>query len=156
NAGKLTSSVMGQFGPAATTGQLPDDATVDADDKDLDEEAIVGSLKVLASIAQGLRLQSDADSLGFERNPHFDGNLIVADNAAQAVEIADGLKFTVAGPMPLELQRLRKKHDDWLAEITKKGKSPHDALSAYVDDSITNLSSIVVLAEAANGKRILL
>src|SRR5262245_22063328 len=27
NAGKLTSSVMGQFGPAATTGQLPDDAT---------------------------------------------------------------------------------------------------------------------------------
>ena len=40
-------------------------------------------------------------------------------------------------------------------DLKKKGKSPPDALAAYVDRSVPNLSSLVVLAEAGD-KRMLL
>ena len=48
-----------------------------------------------------------------------------------------------------ELDALHKKHHEWLKELKKEGKTPADVLSAYVDKSVPNLSSLVVLAEAA-------
>lgn len=54
-----------------------------------------------------------------------------------------------------ELKALHKKHIAWLKDLKKKGKSPPKALAAYVDKSVANLSSIVVLAEA-DGKTMLL
>ena len=56
--------------------------------------------------------------------------------------------MTVAGPMQPELLALQKAHDKWLSEQKKKKKkSPEAALAAFVDKSVPNLSSIVVLAE---------
>ena len=67
-----------------------------------------------------------------------------------------GLKLTVAGPMQPELLALQEAHDEWLRKLKeKKKKSPEAALAAFVDKSIPNLSSIVVLAELG-GKRMLL
>ena len=61
--------------------------------------------------------------------------------------MADGLTFTVAGPMQPELLKLQKKHDEWLEGAEgRRGKTPEAALAAYVDKSVPNLSSIVVLA----------
>jgi hypothetical protein len=57
--------------------------------------------------------------------------------------------------MQPELEALHKKHEEWLRELKKKGKSPAETLAAYVDKSVPNLSSIVVLAEFG-GKRMLL
>jgi hypothetical protein len=147
---ELTAAFRSQFGAASTTGALPDDATIDADDEDLDEETIVASLKVLASIEQGFRLRGDAESLEFPPNLEFDGKLIMARQGGEALEIAPGLSFTVAGPMIAELEKLHKKHQAWLKDLKEKGKSPRAALAAYVDRSVPNLSSLVVLAEAGD------
>ena len=155
----LTAFFKEQFGEAAASGsgELPQDKIVEVQDESSedDPEVVASGLKVLASIEQGFRLRQDADRLEFARNPEFGGKLIMARKNANAIEIAHGLKFTVVGPMEPELQALHKKHIKWLVDLKKKGKSPPAALAAYVDKSVANLSSIVVLAEL-EGKRMLL
>ncbi len=148
-------AAFSQFGAASAGGELPEDATLDPAGEDLDEETVVSNLKVLASIEQGARLRSDAEALGFPRNVEFQGKLIFADENEKAVKIGPGLTFQVVGPMLSELKQLHKKHEAWLIDLKKKGKSPSDALADYVDKSVPNLSSIVVLAESGK-KRILL
>ncbi len=145
---ELTAAVTARFGAASLAGGLPADADLDSDQPD---EVIRGNLKVLASVEQGHRLRGDAERLGFPRNPEFDGKLILA--AKKPVTVADELSFVVAGPMQPELQALQEEHDKWLQKL--EGKSPEAALAAYVDPSVTNLSSIVVLAKSA-GKTMLL
>lgn len=136
------------FGAASLDGTLPDGVDLDSDE---DPEVVTGTLMVLASIAQGHRLRDDIMKLEARLNLEFDGKLIVAGKKAR--EIGAGLSFTVAGPMTPEIEALQKKHDQWLQE--QKNKKPEAALAAYVDKSVPNLSSIVVLAEAG-GKTILL
>lgn len=149
---ELTASFESQFG-AASMGGDPPDLTLDVEE---DEEVIVSSLKVLASIQQGSQLRSDViNKLQAPLNQEFDGGLILATEQGEAIDMEDGLTFTIAGPMLAELKELHKKHQEWLEELAKGGKTPEDVLSAYVDKSVANLSSIVVLAEAG-GKRILL
>lgn len=148
DASEVGAQVAAQFGAAALSGGLPADATLDSDEPD---EVVRDALKVLASIEQGHRLRGDAEALGFPRNAEFDGKLIAA--ARKPVKIAGQLKFTVAGPMKPELKALQKKHAEFLR--ARKRKSPQAALAAYVDRSVANLSSIVVLAEAG-GKSMLL
>jgi hypothetical protein len=159
---ELVSSVKTQFGTAAVSGgELPEDKKLEIETivqeaaGDEDTEFVTSSLKVLASIEQGFRLRQNAAGLGFPRNPQFKGKLIVARTDAKPVGLAPGFKMTVIGPMLPELAALFKKHQEWLEQLKAKGKSPPEALAAYVDKSIPNLSSIVVLVEAG-GKSILL
>jgi hypothetical protein len=156
---ELTASFKGQFGEASVSGsgELSDakKAEIEEITAEDDMEAVASSLKVLASIEQGFRLRQDADGLGFPRNPEFGGKLVIAKAGSKAVAVGQGLKLTVVGPMQPEIQALFKKHQKWLKDLEKEGKSPPEALAAYVDTSVPNLSSIVVLAEA-DGKRMLL
>lgn len=156
---ELTAALSGHFGPAALSGGLPADATLGDDVKfpggRPEEGTVRDSLKVLASIEQGHRLRTDADRLGVPRNPDFNGALVMAKPGGGKIEVGSGLTFIVVGPMKPELQALHKKHQDWLKELKKKGKTPPAALAAFVDPSVPNLSSIVVLAEAG-AKRMLL
>jgi hypothetical protein len=145
---ELTAAVTAQFGAASLSGGLPADASLDSSQS---PEVTRASLRVLASLEQGHRLRGDAATLGYPLNPEFDGKLILA--AKKPVPVAEGLTFTVAGPMLPELKALQKKHDDWLKTV--KDKSPEESLAAYVDQSVPNLSSIVVLAKSG-GKTILL
>jgi hypothetical protein len=115
----------------------------------------LANLKVLASIQQGAQLRSDTESLDFPLNPEFKGKLILADKKSKPIDMEEGLKFTVVGPMTEELKALHEKHQKWLKDLKAKGKTPEEALSAYVDKSVPNLSSIVVLAEVG-GKKMLL
>jgi len=150
---EVTASFTKQFGAASMNGDPPDDITLDVDE---DEEVIVSSLKVLASVKQGAQLRSDiVNKLKADLNPDFPGGLIVAKEHTDSIEIDDNLKFTVAGPMLAELEALHKKHQEWLETLKEAGKSAEDVLSAYVDKSVPNLSSIVVFAEAED-KSILL
>jgi len=86
-------------------------------------------------------------------NPQVGGQLIMASD--KRLGVTSGLTFTVAGPMQPELIKLQQKHDDWLKKLKEEGKKPEDALSAFVDKSVPNVSSIVVLAQAG-GKTMLL
>jgi hypothetical protein len=152
---ELTAAFSKQFGTASMNGDPSADLTIDPLDQSLNEKDVSANLKVLASIQQGAQLRTDADSLQFPLNAEFDGKLILAEGKGQPIDISDGLKFTVVGPMKPELVALHKKHQQWLKELKAKGIEPEEALSAYVDKSVPNLSSIVVVAEA-DGKRILL
>ena len=154
---ELTAAIKTGYGAAALEGHLPDKATLDDDlfTERPEEEVIVDTLKVLASLEQGHRLRSDADRLEFPRTPELDGKLVIATEGQRPVKIAPGLTFTIVGPLKPELVKLQRKHDEWLADLKKQGKSPPAALAAYVDTSVPNLSSIVVVAEAGD-KRMLL
>ncbi|HEY6806543.1 MAG TPA: hypothetical protein VI306_23395 [Pyrinomonadaceae bacterium] len=151
---ELTASFTQQFGPASMNGDPPDDLTLDPVDQGLDDKDVLANLKVLASIQQGAQLRADAEALEFPLNAEFDGKLIMATGKGKSIDMENGLEFTVIGPMKPELAALQKKHVQWLKELKAKGIKPEEALSAYVDNSIPNLSSIVVMAEA-DGKRIL-
>ena len=151
----LTRTLKDHAGAAALSGGgISDDAAQAVEEvSSEDPEVVRSALQVLASIEQGYRLRLDAERLGYPPNVEFDGKLVMAD--AQAIDFGNGLKLTVAGPMHPELEKLREAHQAWLKELQKKGKSPPAALAAYVDRSVPNLSSIVVLAEV-EGKSILL
>ena len=149
---ELTASFTTKFGAAATGGDPPNDMTVDRDDEE--EETISSTLKVLASIKQGAQLRHDAEKLEFPVNVEFDENLVLAVGK-NLFDMENGLTFTVIGPMLPELQKLHAKHQEWLKDLDEKGMTAEDALAAYVDKSVPNLSSIVVLAEV-EGNKILL
>jgi len=149
---QLTAAVTAQFGTASLSDGLSEDATVDSDE---DEEVVHSTLQVLASIEQGHQLRFDAEKLGIELNSEFGGNEPLITARTTPVDMGDDLTFLVAGPMVPELKKLQAKHDQWLKDLKAKGLEPKDALSAYVDKSVPNLSSLVFLA-ACGGKRILL
>ena len=67
------------------------------------------------------------------------------------------LKITVVGPRKTELEALQKKWNAEIKPMLKKERSRGRLaeIAAYVDKSVHNLSSIVVLVES-QGKRILL
>jgi hypothetical protein len=151
---ELTAAFTSQFGAASMDGDPPSDLTLVPVDPEVNEKDVAANLKVLASIKQGAQLRVDIDKLGLELNPEFNGDLIMTEAETETLNMGDGLKFTIVGPMLPELKRLHKKHQDWLKALAAENKTPEDVLSAYVDTSIPNLSSIVVLAEV-EGKRIL-
>jgi len=120
---------------------------------DVEDDEKMHAYEVLSSIPQGRTLRDDAKALGWDLNHKFKGKLILASKATKPVTL-DGLKVTVVGPLQPELQALQKEHDKWLQKQKKK-KSSEAALAAFSDESIANLSSIVVLVEL-KGKSILL
>lgn len=129
-----------QFGAAALAGEI-----------ELDHEEF-DVAKVLASIPQGRTLRLDAQFLKWVINKQFDKQLILASKTARPVKLPGGLTLTVVGPMKPELQALQKAHDDWVKKNKQKTTA---ALAAFIDKSVPNLSSIVLLAEA-DGKSMLL
>jgi len=147
---ELTAAVTAQFGAASLSDGLSADTTIDSDEH---EEVVLSSLKVLASIEQGHQLRLDADKLNVPLNPEFGEKLIIANSTP--LDMGDGLTFLVVGPMVPDLKKLQARHDQWLKELKARGLKPGDALAAYVDNSVPNLSSVVVLA-SCGGKSILL
>jgi hypothetical protein len=153
-AGKVNASV----GAALTAAQLLGSAKP----KTADGAAII------ASVAQGRQLRLDADALGLNMNSGFD-DMLQFSASGSPLNMGAQLTFTVLGPRQAELDALNKKWDrEVKAVLAKKKKKKAEgggsqltaadlrALAAeFVDKSIHNLSSVVVLAEF-DGKRILL
>jgi hypothetical protein len=127
---------------------------------------------IVASVPQGRQLRLDADKLAINMNSGFDDLIRFEPAAPKALKISSDLVFRVLGPRKPELDELEAKwHKDVKAFLAKKKKKKKkagggseasltaadlQALAAeFVDDSIHNLSSLVVLAEL-DGKRILL
>jgi len=111
---------------------------------------------VVASVGQGRKLRVNAEGLGWEPNAQFGGKLIVAGGGGvEQVQIGP-LTLTVVAPLREELLKLQAEWDSEL-QRHKLAKDAKEAakVAAYVDDSVYNLSSIVLLAELG-GKRMLL
>ena len=111
---------------------------------------------IAVSIPQGRELRNAANALSLAINDPFDTLVAVPGKGKKTVTIGDGLKLTVLGPVK---DRIEKLQQEWNTFITKKGlatdKEGKALAAAFVDGSVFNLSSIVVLAEAGK-KRMLL
>jgi hypothetical protein len=152
-AGKVNASV----GASLTAAQLLGSAKP----KTADGAALV------ASVPQGRQLRLDADALGLNMNSGFD-DILQFSAPGGPLNMGAQLTFTVLGPRQAELDALNSKWDKEVKALLVKKKQKTDgggarltaadlrALAAeFVDKSIHNLSSVVVLAEF-EGKRILL
>ncbi len=139
---ELTAAVTAQFGTASLSG---DGTEVEGLDPD--------TAKVLASVSQGFRLRDDTKGLNLRINPEFAGKLVLAKKKGKQIDMGRGLKFTVVGPMNDEVVALQKDHDKFL-QAQKKKKATAGTLAAFSDNSVANLSSLVVLGEVGK-KRIL-
>jgi hypothetical protein len=113
---------------------------------------------VVASVPQGNQLRKAAVHLGVPINQGAAGDLVAAPARGQKVApIADGLTFTVLAPNTVQLKRLE---EAFLA--AKAAHGPDDAAvgADYLNNTVPNMSSIVVVAEAAvsrgNRRRMLL
>jgi hypothetical protein len=121
----------------------------------LSEKDISANLQVVTSIHQNAQLRTDARQLNLLVNGEFDGALIMAVAKGKPINFGSGLRFTVIGPLPAEVKQFQQKHQAWLKQSKSKDLMPTELFSLYLDTSILNLSSIVVLVEV-NKKRILL
>lgn len=93
------------------------------------------------SVNQGRTLRDNAAALALNVNGPFDG-LVRAGVDQSVVSLPDGLTITVLGP---EEKQLRELHEAWDKQLMKEHKKFGPA--AYLDDSFSNLASIVALME---------
>lgn len=109
-----------------------------------------GSL-VLSSVGQGRDLRKLADAFRLGGNPPFAGLLM---QGHPPVKIGN-LTLTVIAPDRKRLEKLQADWDKKIKPILKTETARKAEIAEYIDRSVYNLSSIVVLVESA-GKRILL
>jgi hypothetical protein len=144
-AQELAASLASAVKPLATDGALPANLPLSRP-----------SAAVVASVPQGRQLRDNARRLALSLNDPFTGLVAAPPKGKKVVNLGDGLKFTVLGPNEARLQELLI---EWDAVIKKKGLAKNAEgralAAAFLDESVFNLSSIVVLAEA-DGKRMLL
>ncbi len=106
-----------------------------------------------ASVGQGRALRDLIEAFSLSGNKPLGGGMATLNAKNNPATIA-GMKLTVVGPSQENLDALQKEWDKELKSILKKEKPKTDA-AAFIDNSVPNLSSIIVLAEF-DGKRILL
>lgn len=114
---------------------------------------------VLASIDQGRVLRGNAVKLGIPLNQGFQELILAPESGGLTRPVSDNLSFNILGPRQDQLDALQNQWAKTIAARRKKGTlKPADleaAAAAFVDKSVYNLSSIVVLAKAG-GKSMLL
>lgn len=111
---------------------------------------------IAASVPQGRDVRNNAKLLSLSLNDPFGTIIAAPGKGKKTVTIGDGLKFTVLGPVKDRIEELQI---EWNAVLEKKGlamdKEGQALAAAYLDESVYNLSSIVVLAEAAKKQMLL-
>jgi beta-lactamase superfamily II metal-dependent hydrolase len=100
---------------------------------------------VVASIPQGNQLRQCATQLAIPINQGVQDLVLAPDTGLRTLSIADGLTFTILAPHKPELDRLAA---EW-----QRAKADHPADSAaqtadYLNNTVPNMSSIVLLAQA--------
>jgi hypothetical protein len=114
-----------------------------------------GTKLMVASVPQGRDLRNAAKKLGIVLNSPFKGPIAAPKTGKKKVPLGNSLSFTVLGPARAQLDALEQDWAKKVADMKKKGTLKSSAMQAmaadFVDKSVYNLSSIVVLAEL--GKR---
>jgi hypothetical protein len=104
-------------------------------------------------VKEGHRLRILARKLSIPVNKGFADDLITVETATETISLGK-LKLHVVGPNQANLDALREEWLEWLAATERRMASDPTTL-ANSDQSVPNLSSIVLLAEC-DGKTILL
>lgn len=133
-----------------------DDVTVGASASSMSAASLGGLLQpegslILASVNEGRDLRNLLDALKLAGNPPFKGLV----RAGKKPFPLGNLKLTVVAPGEKNLLALQKDWNQHVKKILEKEEKARAEAAAFVDGSVYNLSSIVVLVEA-DGKRILL
>ena len=102
---------------------------------------------VVASVPQGNSLRHFATQLVIPFNEGAGGPLVISPPVGQLkVPIADGLTFTILAPAKAQLDRLAH---DWTTARAAHPADPAAQTADYLNITVPNMSSIVVVAEAA-------
>jgi len=109
---------------------------------------------VLSSVRQGRQLRKFLGKLNIRYNRGFENRLVLRGDGENKRTFGD-INLTVLGPTTRELNKLKKKWKKDLKKILAKEGEAKLAAAKSIDKSISNMSSLVVLAES-NGKTILL
>jgi len=105
---------------------------------------------VVASVPQGNQVRNYATQLGVPINKEFCGNLVcAAEDQMPVIKVADGLTFSILGPSTKELDDLEEAWN----KAKSKSADPTAQAADYLNRTVPNLSSIVILAEVANAAR---
>lgn len=149
DADELAGAVKTHFGPASLGGGLP--ANVLDELEDTTVPSVSDTVMIIASVPQGRELRDDAKKLAIQPNIEAGGGLVVATDDGGELDMGKNLKFTVVGPMLPEIKKLQTEVRAWLKKHPEaQQRVTASALASLADSSPTNLSSIVVLAEAAD------
>lgn len=145
NADELFSAARDEVGAASLEGEIGNDLAISQP-----------SALVLASVPQGRALREDMNLLGITANLPMDG-LVVApgDGSAVTPPLVEGLETLVVGPLRNRVIELQER---WDKDLKKKGLAQEEGTvdaAAYLDKSIFNLASIVVLLRSSD-KEVLL
>jgi beta-lactamase superfamily II metal-dependent hydrolase len=101
------------------------------------------SIAVLASIAQGVDLANIARRIPLRVNGGT-GKALIADKAGLKLKVLPGIDVTLIAP---NRKRVTALYQEWKKQVKKK-KSEEAAVTAdYVDKSVFNLSSLVMVVE---------
>jgi hypothetical protein len=141
---------VAQFGAASVGAAI--------EEEDIDEVEAHDAALILQSVSQGHQLRdlANSDELRIPINDD-NGGMIMTRTGEKTVHEFGGIRFTIVGPREEELKALEEAHDEWLERRRREGKpiTPGSLLQSLSDESVANLSSIVVLAER-DGKTALL
>lgn len=142
--GAVTASVTASTG-AATLNEIDlDRPEIKNPNKD---EARAG-LKVLASVNNGNKVRKDLEALRVPINRGFAGDLVRPGGGPSVpFKLGPELTLHVAAPLSKQLEKLQL--------MFARKLEPEDALAAYTDGSVPNLSSIAAIA-SYKGKTMLL
>lgn len=111
---------------------------------------------VVASVGQGRTVRDLARRLAISLNAPFKGGMVVSAKKGKREASFGDLKLTIVGPSAPRVEKLQVEWDEYVTKngLADKSKAAGE-VAAYLDRSVYNLSSIVVLAEL-KGKSMLL
>jgi hypothetical protein len=102
---------------------------------------------VVASVRQGADLRDVSERLGIARNEGAGDDLVQApENGLRKLALAPGLTLTILGPRDKQLQDL---DEEWRRSEAAHPADPDARAADYLNRTVPNLSSIVLLVEAA-------
>lgn len=112
------------------------------------------SVAVAASVNQGRELRDQSAKLAIPLNLPFSGLVMAGAAAGREIDLGEGLSLKVVAPNRDRLEALQR---EWDAVVKAAGNQQEAAARAalYLDRSVLNLSSIVVLARAGDRSMLL-
>jgi hypothetical protein len=139
----LFTAARSEVGAAALAGEPPPNVGI-----------AHSSALMLASVPQGRQLRDNAAALGIEVNQPG-GGLIADPGSGPAVSLVEGLETRVLGPRK---QRVDEFQAEWDEILRKKGLAVEQGTleaAEYLDKSVYNLASIIVLMRAGDKEMLL-